>query len=275
MPPACKKVWALWPPTAMNLEIFYPHWAERQRNAGRSGIQHEAVGLELRECKIVLTREHESLYLPPGWIYSVLTLRGPGLIGQSLILASSLPTVIDCLNIELSQSFVCTGDVLGTFTMFVEAFHKACGRNLNKATENGRPDSTPLWNDYAVRNPEVVINLKLLQAVNKLKVECFPPSLKGLLSTLRRAIDGLGKDTWCPCGCELPQGVTLSQHLSELSEGETRLQDGLSNSSEEPLITHYPLYQSFVMRDYGRSARATREEMGAGWKGHRRDQAYK
>jgi len=256
----------------MNLEIFSGHWAKRQRNAGRSGIQHAAVELELRECKIVLTREHESLYLQPAWIHSVLTLRGPGLIGQSFILTSSLPTFIDCINLELSQSFVRTGDVLGTFTTFVKAFQKACGRNLNEATENGRLNSTPLWNDYAVRNPEVV--MKLLQAVNKLKVECFPPILKGLLSTLRSAIDGLGKDTWCPCGCELPQGVTLSQHLSELPEGETRLQDGLSNSSEEPLISHYPLYQSFVNRDYRRSARATREEMGGWWKGHRRDQAY-
>ena len=126
MPPACKKVWALWPPTAINLEILYAHWAKRQRNAGRSGIQYTAVGLELHECKIALTREHESLYLPPGWIHSVLTLRGPGLIRQSFILASSLPTFIDCLNLELSQSFVRTGDVLGTFTTFVEAFQKAC-----------------------------------------------------------------------------------------------------------------------------------------------------
>ena len=119
-----------------------------------------------------------------------------------------------------------------------------------------------------------MVVMKLLQAVNKLKVKCFPPSLKGLLATLRRAIDGFGKDTWCPSGCKLPQGVTLSEHLSELSEGETRLHDGLSNSSEEPLISHYPFYQSFVKRDYSRSARATREEMGGGWKGHRRDQAY-
>ena len=122
MPPNCRKIFALWPPTEENNRIFYRTWGQRVQDTKGNRIIPDAGPL-LKQCQIALTRENESLYIPAGWIHSVLTLAGPGLIGQSYILANDLLVSIECLWNEFDNVYR-EKDILETFTAFAEAFSR-------------------------------------------------------------------------------------------------------------------------------------------------------
>ncbi|KAG0637779.1 hypothetical protein HOY80DRAFT_1002357 [Tuber brumale] len=183
MPPGSKKVWAVWPPSEYNNNIFYPDWAERQKSRN-SSIQHVPIGPLLKDCMIALTREDESLYLTAGWIHAVLTLTGPGLIGQSYVLVSSLRTSIECIQYELRYHYV-VKDVSATFNSIMDTFQGV----LTKLPE---PQDDAIW--------------KVLDAVIDLATTELPWQFESMVRTINKVVLNYCRDNWshtwpsCPCG---------------------------------------------------------------------------
>ena len=76
IPPMCRKILELCPPTEDNNQNFYSTWGQRVQNTKSDRVIIPDTGSRLTRCNIGPTEVNESLYIPTGWILSVFTLVG-------------------------------------------------------------------------------------------------------------------------------------------------------------------------------------------------------
>ena len=90
----CVKLWALYPPTKHNLDLFY------QRQGQESKFRSLFDKLEC--ARFVVTTNGDTLYLPSGWLHAVVTVRSGYLAGINWNQWTDITTVSTVARFEAS-----------------------------------------------------------------------------------------------------------------------------------------------------------------------------
>lgn len=130
----CVKIWAIFPPTVHNLDLFY----------SKTGMEHkfEMLAPSLEGCQIAVTTAGETLYLPPGYLHTVYTLKGGFLFGINWNAAADIEVAGDILLREMSSGI--TPDEEKS-SRPESPFLRACSLSLKHYKGEKVPDILRYW----------------------------------------------------------------------------------------------------------------------------------
>jgi uncharacterized protein (DUF433 family) len=193
----CTKAWFAWPPTQHNENTFYPQSsaAEGMSKNGET-FQFATIAPRLQGGQLVIAGPRDAVYLPAGWIHSVLTLEGSYLIGLTFTCLSQLDTLLRCFRLE-AQSCQSTTDQKHTLIMIAATLDLAL-------------QSLHLADIYEALRVYLGLIDVLNQGISERGLDWGRPVInkltKVIVSYTNRATATFPES--CPCGKQSPDGAT-------------------------------------------------------------------